>query len=129
MVFVTVLTFVYSLMQCSENNQCITTCLDNVCSPFATLGDFCEESEDCLGDIFCSTTENICGGEGAACKSDDECLLSCLSSGECGATPDVEVENDSGTNQALQQDLNSLSGILDGNCVLSLFTFAAYFNP
>lgn len=80
---------------CAANENCVDTCVGGACVPTGVVGSVCDtgDSGDCLGALDCDAS-GTCGGDGAVCAANDECVNTCIGSA-CAGTADTGEACDS----------------------------------
>ena len=70
---------------CESNGACAAdlACVEAVCAQKSGLGEACDESDDC--NVGSCGPDQTCGGVGASCQDNGDCLHDNCNNGTCGA--------------------------------------------
>ncbi len=99
---------------CTDDNQCINTCIAGSCGPRVGTGSSCDSAGDCLANHTCS------GGlclldNGQGCSANSQCVNVCVG-GLCGATSGTRGSCDAADGNADCQSGHTCTG---GLCLLN----------
>ncbi len=69
---------------CTDDNQCVSTCIAGTCGPRVGTGSTCDSAGDCLAGHTCTGGECLLNN-GQSCTTNSQCVHVCLG-GLCGGT-------------------------------------------
>ncbi|MGB5502050.1 MAG: DUF4215 domain-containing protein [Polyangiales bacterium] len=101
---------------CLLNTDCVGTCIGFVCAPTAGGGGACDgnDNDDCTGALGCNAV-GTCGGDGAVCSANEDCVNTCIGS-VCGPTGTLGEGCDAGDSSDCTGALDcDASGMCGGN--------------